>query len=204
MSYFLLDLPEGCFAGTGNGILKATERQHFDDAAQLLAQVRDMVAEQQSLLEQARQNAYDAALAEARAMLTDGLAQNAEDFARQIAAIETRLSASVAQAALAAAQSIIDDLPKPVVTEHIAAKLLRSYGSDGPISLCVSPANAEYLSGKLDMPSSVSIIADPAFGDTDCRLLDGKRTIVADLSVQLSAIAEKWGIAAAPMAEEEE
>ncbi|NJM50051.1 MAG: hypothetical protein HC843_03520 [Sphingomonadales bacterium] len=195
MSYFLLDLPEGSFTGTGNGVLKASDRQDFDSAADLLADIRDRAAEQQAVLEKARQDAYDDALEEARAMLTQSLAHNAEDFARQIKAIEARLSASVAEAALAAATSIIGDMPKQAVTEHIARKLLQSYSGDGPVRLHLSPANAANLAERIEPSGGVNFIADPALGDTDCHLADGKRTIVADLSVQLSAIAEKWGVA---------
>ena len=189
MSYYRL--PDG-FA-SDSPLIKADDRTAFADAVALLS------------ASQARSEALATTEAEAQANgYADGLAQGLADAEQRLAAETAKLvnavdairrdyTARVAEAAHAATIAIIGTLDDAnIVNRIVAQQLAQRDDTDG---LVLTVHDAAPLKEALGKQSAIDVIADSELPSTACRLSTREGRIVADLSLQLNTLRQRWGLA---------
>jgi flagellar biosynthesis/type III secretory pathway protein FliH len=193
MTFHLVNADGGTLLASDTAVIKRAERSDFIDAVALLqaaAAIRD-AAEVRA--EAARQAAYEEALAEARGAVEAELAEQVAGFARALEQHEAARRDDIAAAAYAAVQAIVGTLDDETLVARIAERTLARL-PDGPVTLHVAPVMAARLGAQLEELTHVTIVADPALGTTDCVLRGNAGQVIASLSVQLAALAKRWGV----------
>jgi type III secretion protein L len=194
MSYTLFHPLNGPALGTSQSVVKAHERQDFTDAAALLNGVRRIkeeadtaiAAQQAAAAQEGRQIGY--------AEVNDVVGKALAEFARQIAEFETERRDEIANAAFAAVRAIIGDLDDEVVLRGLVTASLSRMDGATPITLEIAPSMVAAVESHFAGYPNLAIRANEALGPHDCQLLSVQGRVVADLQLQLDALAERWGL----------
>jgi type III secretion protein L len=198
MTFHMLHLgPQGALA-SDRPIIKAAEHESLADVFALLARLRTVEAAQ---AEAARE-----AMADARARgHAEGFADGRAAFAKAIAEMAAEASLhrqaeeeEIAALAMAAVRQMVGAIGDEAMMAGIARRAVATVAPSGPILVETSEAMLPAVETALaeaqeDRP--VNIRADPALADHQCRIAAGDGRIIADLSVQLAALEQRWGVA---------
>jgi flagellar biosynthesis/type III secretory pathway protein FliH len=191
MSYFLM--PNGL--ASSSPLIKASERQHFSDALALLESAEQKASTADAAYEAARAEGYEQGLLQAQRDTGAAIATETEKLALAVAEIRSAYEARVAEAAFAAASAIVGALDDCEAAARIVEMQLARRNSEEAVKVHVAPATAEKLSDRLGLSPAVEIISDPALPPTACRIVTGEGRIMADLSLQLETLRQRWGLA---------
>lgn len=196
MTFHLVHTDGATLLSSDTAVIKRAERADFVDAAALLRAAAAIRDEASAAAEAARRDGRAEGLAEAREAVEAALAEQIASFAEAIQRHEESRRADIAAAALAAVHAIIGGLDDETLVTGIVERTLARLPADGPITVQLAPAMAEGLAARLVDLSHVAVVANPALGPTDCVLRTSAGQVIAGLSVQLDALAKRWGVAA--------
>jgi flagellar biosynthesis/type III secretory pathway protein FliH len=191
MSFHLID---GANLASNSQLIKACEVVDFVDAAALLREARRMAAEAEAADAEARRIGYDAGLAEGQAEAERLVAAEVGRFAEAVEAIRTDYAVQVAEAAYAATTAIIGELDDAEIVRRIVALQLARQDDNLAITLIVSPSVHAVLQVELDANSGIIISPDANMSPTDCHVINGQGRVIANLSLQLQVLRERWGL----------
>jgi flagellar biosynthesis/type III secretory pathway protein FliH len=196
MTFHLFLDPQTPALAQSASLIKARDRADFEEAVTLLAEVRAMRAAAGADIEAAHADA------EARGY-ADGLATAEARIEAMLTAVTAqfeRFSAErrddIATAAFAAVRAIIGDLEDESIAAGLVEASLSRIDSEGPVAVDVSPDMASRVALAVGHRPSVTVRGNDALGPHDCHIYAPQGRIVADLSIQMRALAERWGVAA--------
>ena len=176
-------------------LVRASDAVAVRSSAELLAQAELVVAharaEADGVRAQAEAEGRRSALAEAEATVRETLVTLAERVDDALA--ERR--ADIAAAALAATRAILGTLEEAEVVGRLADGVLARAGDEERVVVRVAAAQAAAVAQRLAHRPFVTVEADVAAGPFACSLATADGTVVADLPVQLAALADRWGVA---------
>lgn len=195
MSYHLVMAGEGGLLASGRAVIPASERVAFTDAVALLQAAQAIRARAEAEVASLRDAARAEGLAEAAAAVDVLLADRIGAFAEAIDAHEAARRADIAAAALAALRAIMGTLEDERIVAGIVDQTLARLPEAAPVRLFVAPALADSIARRLEAREHVTVQADAGLGTHDCVLRTAAGQVIASLSVQLDALARRWGVA---------
>jgi len=175
-------------------VIKRAERVDFSDAIALLHAAAAIREQAQADADAARLAGRAEGLAEATATADAHVAEQVAAFARAVEQHEQARRSDIAEAAHAAVRAIIGELDDDTILPCMVERTLARLPAEGPVSVAVAPAMAERLAARLEGLEHVAIVAEPALGPTDCVMRTSAGQVIASLSVQLDALAKRWGV----------
>lgn len=178
-------------------LLKARDRTSFDDAMSLLGQARAIRESARSEVAEARAQAVVDGRAEGLAAIGDALAAAVADLAGNIEEELAARRADIAAAALAATRAIIGTFDEADATARIASHAAARIAADEDITISVAPAMAAAVRARLADRAGATVRENPDAAPLDCVIQTGHGRVIASLPLQLSALAERWGVAGA-------
>ncbi|MFA6118024.1 MAG: FliH/SctL family protein [Sphingomonas sp.] len=196
MTFHLIHADDRALLASGTAVIKRAQRVDFTDAVALLqasAAIRDRAS---SDAENARAAGRAEGLAEATAAAGEHIAEQLADFAAAIERHEEARRAAVAEAAHAAVRAIVGEIDDETLVPLMVERTLARLPGEGPVTISVAPDMADRLAPRLADFTHVTIIADSTLYSTDCQLRTSAGQVIASLSVQLDALARRWGIEA--------
>ncbi len=187
--------------GSNQVLIKAHEREAFATAQSLLAaaqvQAATMDAQAETARREAEQKGFAHGLNDAEACLQSEIAK----FAEAIEAIRQDYEARVAEAAYAAVMAIVGTLDDSEIVQRIVANQLAGRTESDSLRIMVAPQMADALAGIVSSYNGCEVMVDPDLPATACRLTTGDARIVADLSLQMETLRQRWGLDSSPEAE---
>jgi flagellar biosynthesis/type III secretory pathway protein FliH len=190
MSFFLT--PIGIAANSP--LIKEYERAQFVDALSLLDAARTQAAaidaEVRSACQQARDEGFVQGLAEAEACIASEIGKLTE----AVALIHSEHEARVAEAAFAAVTAIIGTMDDSDIVNRIVSNQLVARAEANGLRISVAPQMVAALAAQISCYEGCEVVADPDLATTACRLTTGDGRIVADLSLQLETLRQRWGL----------
>jgi flagellar biosynthesis/type III secretory pathway protein FliH len=196
MTFHLVHADGAALLASDTAVIKRDQRVDFADAAALLQTASAIRDQASAAAEVARIEARAEGLAEARAAVEAALAEQIAGFAEAIEQHEAARRSEIAAVALAAVRAIVGALEDETLVTGIVERTLARLPAEGPILVQLAPSMADGLAARLADRSHVTVVADPALGPTDCVLRTSAGQVIASLSVQLAALAKRWGVAA--------
>ncbi len=194
MTYHLVHSDRNTLLASDRAVIKRAERVDFADAVALLHAAAAIREQAQADASAARLAGHAEGLAEARAEADAHVAEQIAAFAEAVEQQEQARRADIAEAAHAAVRAIIGELDDEAILPRMVERTLARLPAEGPVSVSVAPAMAECLAARLGDLSHVAIVAEPALGPTDCVMRTSAGQVIASLSVQLDALAKRWGV----------
>lgn len=175
-------------------IIKAHELADFTEADALLRGVRALKAEAEADIAARRASAEtdgrQAGLAEVEATVSEALSA----LTARIDAFEAERRDEIAGAAFAAVRAVIGTLEDETVLQGLVAASLSRIGEDTALTIEVAPVMLAQISAQLEDHPNIALRANEALGPLDCHIVSPQGRIVADLQLQLDALAERWGV----------
>ncbi len=193
-----------------NPLIKKHELYHFEDAVALLTAAEAARNQVDITAKAVREEGYAAAHAEASDAFASTLTEQLRSFSASLEQFEEQRRTDIANAAFAAVQMIIGEIPDTDIIRGLVNKTLERLGDQDIIAVHLAPATAHNMGA---LAKDCQIIADPDLGPFDCHVLTAQSRIVASLSVQLDTLAGRWGVnrtemagdaASAPSADEDD
>lgn len=170
----------------------ASEARPLRDAAALLAEARSIRDAATQAAEAERATGYAQGRKEALAELGEALGAALAQLNTALAAENARRETEVARAAMTVVERMLGELPD----EQVAAGLARSalvpvqgQAVTVRVGAGVAPAVQDALAAE-----TVTVLADATLPPLACRIETADGRIVADLDVQLTALANRWGL----------
>lgn len=197
MTWLLIEQGDTLLA-TDRPIVKAPERPVLNDAIALLREVRDQrAAEIAAALfarEQAEREGHAAGVESGRRAFAEAVAR----LSAQTVAHHRREEAEIAQLALAALRHMVAGLGDEAMMAGIARRAVAAVMPAEQVLVETSEAMLAPVTAALgdhEASEGVTVRADPALGDRQCRITAADGRVIADLDVQLAALEERWGTA---------
>jgi flagellar biosynthesis/type III secretory pathway protein FliH len=187
-------LISGISLASNGPLIKASEVADFTDAASLLREAKRIADDAAATDAEARRTGYAAGFSEGMAEAEHLIATEAGKFAEAIDAIRAEYAAQVADAAFAATTAIIGELDDSDIVSRIVSLQLARHDDNAAVQLVVSPSVYAEIQSQRDGASGITIQSDPALAPTDCHVLNGQGRIIANLSLQLQMLRERWGL----------
>jgi flagellar biosynthesis/type III secretory pathway protein FliH len=194
MSYFLMQ--NGLAAQSP--LIKAKERSHFVDALSLLDIARQKADTIEAMTEAARAQAYEEGFAKGLEHAEVCLLDEIGKFAAAVHMLQADYEARVAEAAFAATSAIIGSFEDADNVSRIINTQLTKRAGDENIRIHLAPHVASTVAQTLADKDNIEIVAEADLCGTDCRIATGDGRIVADLSLQLESLRQRWGLFEAP------
>lgn len=174
--------------------IPAGEARPLRDAAALLAEARRIREASAEQAEADRAAGHAAGRAEALDELRASSGEALKTLEEGLAAENARREAEVARTALAVIERMLGELPDVQVAAGLARTALAQV-QGRPATVYVSADVECAVQRALQDAEQVTVIADPAAGPLACRVEAANGCIIADLDVQLAALAKRWGLA---------
>lgn len=194
MTFYLLHHDEKRLLATDRPIVKADEHSVFTDVLSLLDGLRQLQAEQRRAVETAEAEAHDRGYAEGQRAGRDEFARAVAELSGQFAQHRERVEQEIASLALAALRLMVASIGDEAMLTGITRRAVAAVVPDGRILVEASPAMCPAIKralAPLDEGSRITLQPDPALSDRQCRVTAPNGRIVADLDVQLDAIARR-------------
>lgn len=196
MTFCILHDDGKALVSTDRRLVKAGERALLEDACAVLARARAIEAEMQTRHAEAerdaRQRGLEQGREEGRRAFVGAITQLTRDVREHCLAQEREIAAL----ALAALRRMIDDIGDEAVMAGIARRAVSAVAPGSGIVVEVAPALCEAVTAALgeDRQATVLVRGDAALALHECRIATAEGRIIADLGVQLAAIAERWSM----------
>jgi flagellar biosynthesis/type III secretory pathway protein FliH len=196
MSFHLIHADAATLLASDRAVIKRDQRETFTDALSLLRQAGEVRAAADADAESARAEGYAQGLAEAQ----DAARQSVIDHLGEMtAAIDRHIESrrvDIADAAFAATRAIIGAFEETETLNRIVDRAIARLTGDGPVTIEVAPDSHAAVAQHVGKRAHLALVADPELGPTDCRVRSEQGQIIASLSVQLDALAARWGVQA--------
>lgn len=196
MSYFLLPTGPSHIVGAENGLIKKHELEAFTEAASLLRRASEIHDQANAKAAAARDAAWAEGYAAGAAAANDELKQQLLRFADAVTNIADLHSRHVAEAAYAATAAIIGDFSDSKLVGRMAEAVVAKQQDISGIHILVNPDVYAQLAGSTKSEPSPPFASSTDLGPTDCHVVTANGRIIANLSVQLAVLRERWGISA--------
>jgi type III secretion protein L len=194
MTFYLLHHDEKRLLATDRPIVKASEYSAFADVLVLLETLRQSQAEQRSAMETARAEARQRGFVEGMRAGKSEFVQAVADLSNQVAQDRERVEREIASLALAALRLMVGSIDDETMLAGITRRAVAAVAPGGQILVEASPAMCPAIRqalAPLDEESRINLLPDPALSDRQCRVTAPDGRIIADLDVQLEAIAQR-------------
>ncbi len=192
---FTLFLDQGAPAvAVRKKVIKAHEHAHFAEADALLRGVRALTAEAEADIATRRASAEADGRKEGLAAVQTVVEDALTALAKRVDAFEGERREEIARAAYAAVRAVIGTLGDETVLDGLVTASLARIGDDAPVTIEVAPAMLARIGVQLHGRPNITLRANEALGLLDCHLVSPQGRIVADLQLQLDALAERWGV----------
>ncbi|WP_404334957.1 FliH/SctL family protein [Sphingomonas sp. MMS12-HWE2-04] len=195
MSFYLLHNDGRSLLATDTPVVRARDRAPIAEAGGLLARLgelhRDQEARAATAEAEARDRGYTAGFAAGEAAFVEAVAE----IARQAAAHQSDGEDKIAELALAAVRQMLGAIGDEEAMAGVARRAVAAVVATGPILVETSPAmqaRVEAALGEGSAEHPVSVAADAALSDRECRIHGPDGRIIADLDGQVAALAERW------------
>jgi flagellar biosynthesis/type III secretory pathway protein FliH len=195
MSLFLVPIGQNSAVGSSTPLIKARDKHLFENAIDLFTAAEQQKSESQAAFDAARQAGFEQGLSEGRDAVEQSFREQAAEMARQVAVHAEERQRDIADAALAATKAILGSVDPQIAVPGIIDQVLGRLENGSQVTVLVHPLHADALNARLQNRSDVVLTTDPAFGLTDCEILTADGRIVASMSVQIEALAQRWGVA---------
>ncbi len=197
MTYHLIGAGTPSAIGATGSLIKASERAHFEQAADLLAQLTEARARLDDDIAERRAAAQAEGFAEGKAAVETHVGDALAALAEGVAAHEAQRRSEIADAAFAAVQAIIGAIPADIALSGIVAQTVARMDAqgEGALHIEVAPAMLDALAARLPAETAALLRSNPALGAQDCTVVTDKGSLVASLDVQLESLAQRWGVA---------
>jgi len=192
MTFYLLGRGGDALLATDRPIVKAGERNALDSAADLLARLREDAARASEANAAAEREARDRGY-------RDGEESGRRDFIAAIAELAAQAAqhreaeeAEIASLAIAALRKMVDSIGDEAMLAGIARRAVAAVAPGGAVLVEAAPAACpaiEEALGGFDHAAGVTVRPDPALSERQCRITAPDGRIIADLDVQLDALA---------------
>jgi flagellar biosynthesis/type III secretory pathway protein FliH len=194
MSFFLFLDGNTPAIGTKSPIIKSRDINYISQTISILSEVR------------ALQSAHLEDIAAARnAAQVQGYRDGIVKAEAQIESLLTSLVASfddlssarrddIATAAFAAVRAIVGALDDETKLKGIVETSLARINSEGPITVEVATNLAERIAIALGDRANITVTGSHELSPYGCRIHSANGRIVADLGIQLDALAGRWGV----------
>jgi flagellar biosynthesis/type III secretory pathway protein FliH len=194
MSFTLFHDLGGPAIATPRKVIKAHERQSFANAVDMLQTIRllkeeaeaDIATRSSAAAAEGRQQGYSE--------ITDIVSDAVKGFAAQVADFENQRSDEIANVAYAAVRAVIGDLDDETLVRGLVAASLARIEGGAAMTLELAPTMAERIAPDFADHPHITIRGNETLGLHDCQLLSPQGRIVADLKLQLDALAQRWGV----------
>ncbi len=179
---------------TRTRVIKAQDHEAFSDAVSLLNAIRQEQARASAEIAAARDSAYQEGYQAGLAKAEEAIGSAIATITDQFEAFSESRKADVANAAFAATKAIIASTPTDEALIGLVDASLARLDGEQPITLEVAPAMAETLATHFAGKTHITIKSNDAHGPLDCFIHNAQGRIVASASVQLMALAQRWGV----------
>lgn len=194
MSFHLVHADAATLLASDRPVVKRAERVDFTDAVDLLraaAAIREQaLAETEAARREGHRQGFEAARGQAEEHLADRIAA----FAAAIDRYEDARRGDIAAAAHAAVRAIVGELDDADLVPRVVERTLARLSGEGPVTVLVAPGLADPVAARLDGLAHVTVAADPGLDALDCVVRTSAGQVIASLSVQLDALAKRWGL----------
>jgi flagellar biosynthesis/type III secretory pathway protein FliH len=190
MSFFLT----ASGIATSSPLIKGHERAQFVDALSLLDAARTQAAAIDAEVISARQQARDEGFAQGLAEAEACIASEIGKLTEAQSMIRAEHEARVAEAAFAAVTAIIGTMDESDIVNRIVTNQLAAKAQTDRLRISVAPQMVSALAAQISCYEGCELVADPDLTTTACRLTTGDGRIVADLSLQLATLRQRWGL----------
>lgn len=194
MTYFLLPLGDRHLIASASPVIKADERLEFESAIDLLTALNNRKADAAAAIKASEQAAYDAGFAQGLADAQTKLASVIADLTERFDLECNNRRHDIADAALGATRAIIGSFDHVEILRRLVVQALDRIDNKAPMTIEVAPAMAKALDGKFDQFDNVRIAAVDGMDTLDCIFQMPSGRILAGLELQMSALAERWGV----------
>jgi flagellar biosynthesis/type III secretory pathway protein FliH len=194
MSYFMLPFGGRHLVGSASPLIKHKDRQAFTDSASLLRHAISISESSEAALDKARQAAWTEGYTAGAAAAQQDLSKELNKFSDAASAVADLHARNVAEAAYAATIAIIGEFEDSELVERIAAQVIAKQKEHDGITIQVSSDVCAQLAASMDGESSIPIEANDNLGPGDCHIITANGRIIANLSVQLAVLRDRWGI----------
>jgi type III secretion protein L len=197
MSWLLVEQGDHLLA-TDRPIVKAPERAALTDTNALLREVRGQRAAEAAAVAEAREQARFEGHAEGVESGRRAFAEAVARLSAQTVAHHRREEADIAQLALAALRHMVAGLGDEAMMAGIARRAVAAVMPAEQVLVETSEAMLGPVTAALgdhEGAEGVTVRADLALGDRQCRITAADGRVIADLDVQLAALEERWGAA---------
>jgi flagellar biosynthesis/type III secretory pathway protein FliH len=175
-------------------LVKSAERVDFENATTLLTEVRAMHARTSDDIDairtSARAEGYQEGLARAEGQIEAMLVEITKSFDK----FSADRRDDIARAAYAAVRAILGGLDDETIVAKLVDASLARLDTEAPVTVEVSPAMADRITAQLSERAHVTVRGNEALGAKDCHIISPQGRIVAGLTVQMDALAERWGV----------
>lgn len=196
MTYFILPLGDRHLIACSSPVIKASERLEFESAVDLLAALNNRSADAADALQASERAGYDAGFArgieDAEAKLESVIVELTKRFDLQ----SSDRRNDIADAALGATRAIIGTFDNVEILRRLILQALDRIDTGAPMTIEVAPTMANALDGEFDRFSNVRIEAVDGMDPLDCIFEMPSGRVLAGLELQMSALAERWGVSA--------
>jgi flagellar biosynthesis/type III secretory pathway protein FliH len=194
MTFYLLHHDEKRLLAADHPIVKAGEHSAFADAQALLERLRQLHEEQRRAIETAEAEARERGLVEGLHAGKSEFAQAIADLSNRVAHHRERVEREIASLALAALRLMVAAIGDEAMLAGVTRRAVAAVVPGGRILVEASPAMCPAIQralAPLDEGSRITLQPDPALSDRQCRVTAPDGRIIADLDVQLDAIAQR-------------
>lgn len=195
MTWLVVEQGDSLLATT-NPIVKASERAALTDAVALLREVRARREAEAQAAAEAREAGWRAGHQTGLEEGRRGFAEAAAKLSAQTVAHHRHEEDEIAQLALAALRHMVAGLGDEAMMAGIARRAVTAVMPAEQVLVETSEAMLAAVTDALaeqDGAEGVTVRADPALGDRQCRITAADGRVIADLDVQLAALEERWG-----------
>lgn len=194
MTFYLLHHDEKNLLATDHPIVKADDHRVFGDALSLLERLHQLQAGNRRAAEEAEAEARERGIAKGLHAGKSEFVQAIADLSRQVAQHRERVEQEIASLALAALRLMVASIGDEAMLAGITRRAVAAVIPAGHILVEASPAMCPAINRALtplDEGSRITLQPDPALSDHQCRVTAPDGRIVADLDVQMDAIAQR-------------
>lgn len=196
MTYFLLPLGDRHAIACSSPVIKASERLEFESSVELLATLNSRNAEAADALKASERAGYDAGFAQGMQDAETKLASVIAELMKRFNLQSSERRNDIADAALGATRAIIGTFDRVEILRRLILQALDRVDTGAPMTIEVAPSMATALDGEFDRFSNVRVQAVDGMDPLDCIFEMPSGRVLAGLELQMSALAERWGVGA--------
>lgn len=173
--------------------IPAADARPLRDAAELLAEARSIRENAARQAEADREAGYAEGMKQALTEMREALGAALAELDLGLVAENTRREAEIARTAMTVVERMLGETPAEQVAIGLARTALNQVQGQAA-TVHVGHEVAAGVRNALQKAEHITVLTDPAAGPLTCRIETAGGRIIADLDVQLAALAKRWGL----------